>query len=557
MIRITDVDSESDEFEPNTTLTLATTPEIEMDAQDDMAQDQSLNSMNVDYGARIKHEDQHTFLAPSTRRSSFRRQGSLEQKSRRSVMIIRQKSLDNRSSSGVTDSNTPVINIRHGTSLGQQFGKSQPLILEFGKGFNKVSHEGTLSRINSVASDVSLSRVNSVMDPDDMAMMENEEKEMENLKTFLQSAKRAPVLSRQRSLDQRTRRAAGMIKQKSLDQRMHPTGGQMARTDSIHLSPGCSRSGSLATTPEGQVPSFETSFETSDDRKMSRQQSLDTRPTSPYGPTAADPNLEVVSPHVDDHDPSRRESLVRQNSGLLIINAASNSEVQQNIGNFLFPTRKTAMMTRQRSLDVRESSRTRSRRPSLCRITRQKSLDQRHSSSRPQSRKSSQSGKDSVSSGDHSGPSSRRESSKISIGPNTSSSSSAFSSNYSSTSATHGSLSTTTDSRGESRRSSSAAHGVSGSLSHSRRSSSTRGSTSYLPRQVSVASTSSDMFDSRRSSASYGSFASKTCSELRRCSSTDTWSSSSSCLNRSRYIFYCFKQLLKHKFIVFIVSLPC
>ena len=251
-----------------------------------------------------------------------------------------------------------------------------------------------------------------------------------------------------------------------------------------------------------------------------------------------------VASNVEEHDASRRESLVRQNSGLLIINAASSVQAQQNIGNFLFPTRKTAMMTRQRSLDVRPTTTTthetrRSRRPSLCRITRQKSLDQRHSSSRPQSRKSSnQSGNGSVSSGgEHSGPSSRRQSSKISIGPNSNSSistgtsSSAFSSNYSSTSATHGSLSTTTDS--QSRRTSSA-YGVPGSLSHSRRSSSTRGSSSYLPRQVSVTSTSSDMFDSRRSSASYGSFASRTCSELRRCSSTDTWSSSSSCLNRSR-----------------------
>lgn len=357
---------------------------------------------------------------------------------------------------------------------------------------------------------------------------------MENLKTFLQTAKRAPVLSRQRSLDQRSRRAAGMVKQKSLDQRMHPTGGQLSRTDSVHLSPGCSRSGSLATTPEGTVPTFETSFDSSTSRK-GMSQAIDSRPTSPYGSPLPDASMEVTS-NVEEHDTSRRESLVRQNSGLLIINAASSAQEQQNIGNFLFPTRKTAMMTRQRSLDVRPTTTTRSRRPSLCRITRQKSLDQRHSSSRPQSRKSSnQSGKDSVSSGDHSGPSSRRQSSKISIGPNSSTStgtsSSAFSSNYSSTSATHGSLSTTTDS--QSRRSSTA-YGLSGSLSHSRRSSSTRGSSSYLPRQVSVTSTSSDMFDSRRSSASYGSFASRTCSELRRCSSTDTWSSSSSCLNRSR-----------------------
>ena len=260
---------------------------------------------------------------------------------------------------------------------------------------------------------------------------------------------------------------------------------------------------------------------------------MDQRPTSPYGSPIPDASMDISSSHVEEHNPSRRESLVRQNSGLLIINAASSIQAQQSIGNFLFPTRKTAVMTRQRSLDVRPETKTRSRRPSLCRITRQKSLDQRHSSSRPQSRNSScQSGKDSVSSGEHSGPSSRRQSSKISLGPNTSSSSSAFSSNYSSTSATHGSLSTTTDSQS---RKSSFAYGLSGSLSHSRRSSSTRGSSSHLPRQISVASTSSDIIDSRRSSVSYGSFASRTCSELRRCSSTDTWSSSSSCLNRSRY----------------------
>ena len=540
MIRITDVDSESDECETNTTLTFAPEPDVEMDTSNEISSDKSLSPMRSDYACHTKQEDSNTFLAPDRKRSSFRRQGSLEQKSRRSVMIIRQKSLDNRSSGGLHDmpSHSPVISIRQNSPLGHPMGKSQPLILEFGKGFDKVSHESTLSRINSVASDVSLSRMNSVMDPDDVAMMENEEKEMENLKTFLQTAKRAPVLSRQRSLDQRSRRAAGMVKQKSLDQRMHPTGGQMSRTDSVHLSPGCSRNGSLATTPEGTVPTFETSFDGSTARKTT-----DSRPTSPYGSPIPDASMEVAS-NVEEHDASRRESLVRQNSGLLIINAASSVQAQQNIGNFLFPTRKTAMMTRQRSLDVRPTTTTthetrRSRRPSLCRITRQKSLDQRHSSSRPQSRKSSnQSGNGSVSSGgEHSGPSSRRQSSKISIGPNSNSSistgtsSSAFSSNYSSTSATHGSLSTTTDS--QSRRTSSA-YGVPGSLSHSRRSSSTRGSSSYLPRQVSVTSTSSDMFDSRRSSASYGSFASRTCSELRRCSSTDTWSSSSSCLNRSR-----------------------
>ena len=539
MIRITDVDSESDECETNTTLTFAPEPDVEMDMSNERASDKSLSSMGSDYVSHNTSEDSNTFLAPDRRRPSFRRQGSLEQKSRRSVMIIRQKSLDNRSSGGTHDnpSHSPVISIRQHSPLGHPMGKSQPLILEFGKGFDKVSHESTLSRINSVASDVSLSRMNSVMDPDDVAMMENEEKDMENLKTFLQSAKRAPVLSRQRSLDQRSRRAAGMVKQKSLDQRMHPTGGQMSRTDSVHLSPGCSRSGSLATTPEGTVPTFETSFDSSPVRK-GLTQPTDSRPTSPYGSPLPDTSMDVTS-NVEEHDPSRRESLVRQNSGLLIINAASGAQAQQNIGNFLFPTRKTAMMTRQRSLDVRPTTTTRSRRPSLCRITRQKSLDQRHSSSRPQSRKSSnQSGNSSVSSGgDHSGPSSRRQSSKISIGPNSNSSistgtsSSAFSSNYSSTSATHGSLSTTTDS--QSRRSSTA-YGITGSLSHSRRSSSTRGSSSYLPRQVSVTSTSSDMFDSRRSSASYGSFASRTCSELRRCSSTDTWSSSSSCLNRSR-----------------------
>ena len=543
MIRITDVDSESDEFETNTTLTFGATPEVETETHNETLE-KSLSPTNADCLSHKNHEDPKSFLAPVARRSSMRRQGSLEQnqKSRRSVMIIRQKSLDNRLSGEMqdTNSNSSMLNIRHASSINHPYGKSNdgPLILEFGKGFNKVSHESTLSRINSVASDVSLSRVNSVIDPEDMAMMENEEKEMENLKTFLQSTKRAPVLSRQRSLDQRSRRAT-IIKQKSLDQRMQSR-QDVTRQDSIHLSPGGSRSGSLATTPEGQVPSFETAFDTSDDRKTLRQYSgQDQRPTSPYGSSLPDASLDNVSPHVEERDPigspSRRESLVRQNSGLLIINAASNSEVQQNIGNFLFPTRKSAMMTRQRSLDCRPTT-TRSRRPSLCRITRQKSLDQRHESSRPQSRKSSaQSGKDSVSSGDHSGPSSRRHSSKISVGPNTSSSSSvsAFSSNYSSTSATHGSLSTTTDSQS---RKSSAAYGMSGSLSHSRRSSSARGSSSHLPRQISMASTSSDMIDSRRSSASYGSFASRTCSELRRCSSTDTWSSSSSCLNRSRYI---------------------
>ena len=579
-IRITDVDSESDEVEPNTTLNLSTTPEVKIESPNEIETDNSLSCMVNAYGERHGNQEDPKTLGndlvgndPNRKRSSFRRQGSLEQKPRRSVMIIRQKSLDNRSYSGVEDSEPPsnVISIRNPPSTGASYGQSQPLILEFGKGFHRVSAEATLSRINSVASDASLSRMNSVMEPDDVAMMENDENDMENLKTFLQSTKRAPVLCRQRSLDQRNRKAAGMIKQKSLDQRTQPTSGYGSRTDSLHVSPGCSRSGSLATTPEGGVPSFESSLDAPDDQKTVRQQSLDQRPTSPYGSHIPDATMDMSSSHVDEHSPSRRDSMVRQNSGLLIINAASSTQAQQSIGNFLFPTRKTAMMTRQRSLDVRPETKTRSRRPSLCRITRQKSLDQRHSSSRPQSRKSScqsgkdsvssgehsgpssrrqsgkdyvssgeqsgpssrrQSGKDYVSSGEHSGPSSRRQSSKISIGPNTSSSSSAFSSNYSSTSATHGSLSTTTDSFS---RKSSAAYGMSGSLSHSRRSSSTRGSSSHLPRQISVASTSSDIIDSRRSSISYGSFASRTCSELRRCSSTDTWSSSSSCLNRSRY----------------------